>query len=416
MRKIVMNILMKYKEDHSYLNLSLNHALKNSHLSSQDADLVTKIVYGTVQNEIYLDYQLQPFVRGKLKLFDQMVLKMSLYQLIFLDKIPNYAIINEAVAMIKNKGGLYRSKVANAILREFERVGTRDIEGDELEVLSIQTSTPLWMVKMLSKQLGFEACKQSLNAMQEVPHLSARVNTLKTSKEQLLKDYPLTPGLLSKDAVIFNSGNIAHTKLYQEGLVTIQDESSQMVALLLNPSQNSKVLDMCSAPGSKTTHLSAIMQNTGEIHAFDLHEHKIKLINDNAKRLNATNIKAKAYDSTQLLDLYAPESFDYILLDGPCSGLGVMGRKPEIKYQSSNNMDGIIKLQQQLLDTAYELLKPNGILVYSTCTINKKENELQVNQFLSKFNTMRKIEERLILPYEYHSDGFYMCKMQKENI
>ena len=414
MRQIAIDILMKYKQENSYLNIELNHVLNKHELSKEDKDLITRIVYGTVQNEIYLDYQLAPYIKTKIKKYDHMVLLMSLYQLIFLTKIPDYAIINEAVNLVKHKGGKYRSQVVNAILRNFLRQGCIDIEGTEEEKLSISTSTPLWLVKMLIKQLGKETTQKVLASYHEVPTLAARVNTLKTSRNEILKNYDLQVGYLSQDAILFKSGNIANTDLFKQGLVSVQDESSQMVALLLNPAKHSRVLDMCSAPGSKTTHLSAIMENTGMIEAIDLYEHKIQLIQNNAKRLNATNIHAQAYDSTKLTDLFEKESFDSILLDGPCSGLGVIRRKPEIKYLPSTNMDEIIVLQRKLLENAYLLLKKGGHLVYSTCTINKKENQLQVIDFIKHHQDMKVIEERLVLPFEYHSDGFYMCKMKKE--
>ena len=170
---------------------------------------------------------------------------------------------------------------------------------------------------------------------------------------------------------------------------------------------------MCCAPGSKTTHLAAIMNNQGKIIAYDLFEHKIKLVEANLKRLGVNNVELHVGDATLLKEKYSEESFDKILLDAPCSGLGVMKRKPEIKYHDSRAMDTIIPLQAKLLDNAYYLLKKNGKMVYSTCTINKKENEQMIKQFLDKYPDMKIIEEKKILPYVYDSDGFYMCKLEK---
>ena len=223
-------------------------------------------------------------------------------------------------------------------------------------------------------------------------------------------------GQLSKDALYFKSGNIALSKEYKEGLLSIQDESSQCVALLLNPSSDDYVLDMCSAPGGKTTHLAQIMQNKGRIDAYDLYEHKIPLIENQCKRLGITNVFASAYDSTKLNEKYEPKTFDKILLDAPCSGLGVLSRKPEIKYNDSSSMDEIIKIQEKLLENAYDLLKNGGNMVYSTCTINKKENEKQIQSFIKKHPDMIVLKERTILPFEYHSDGFYMCLLTKKEI
>lgn len=415
MRKIVADILYKYKSEGSYINIELNYVFKQNHLNAKDKDLVTQIVYGTIQNELYLDYQLKPYIKGKIKLYEQVVLLMSLYQLIFLDKIPDYAIINEAVEIVKNKHGIYKSKTVNAILRNFIKNGKREIITDDpLEKISIETSTPLWLVKMFNKQLGQENTEKVCFSTLKKPPLTARVNTLKANRQDILKQYSLKKGKISEDAVIFEHGNIAHHSLFKEGKITIQDESSQLVGHYLSPKKESYVLDMCCAPGSKTTHLAAIMENTGHIDAFDLYEHKIRLVEENLERLGVTNTTVRAYDSTKLSDLYKAETFDYILLDAPCSGLGVMARKPEIKYQDSHNMDGIIQLQKELLKQAYYLLKKGGTLVYSTCTINKKENQLQIENFIKDYPKMKKEKEQLILPFFYDSDGFYMCRIIKE--
>ena len=407
-------ILNQYFEDESFLNIALNEELKKSELKREDKDLCTTIVYGTIQNLLAIQYQLQPYIKGKrVKKKIKTLLYLSLYQLMYLDKIPEYAVINEAVNIAK-KQGYQTSKFVNAVLRNFVRNERRSLEElDELERISIETSHPLWMVKMFNKQYGLEKTKKICLEDNTPPTRSGRVNTLKASKEELLKEGCFKEGTLSKDALLYNKGNLALTSYFKEGKVTIQDESSQLVARLLDPQKTDYVLDMCSAPGSKTTHLSALMENQGKIEAYDLYEHKVKLVEYNLRRLGVKNVHIQAGDSTKLKEVYPEKTFDRILLDAPCSGFGVLKRKPEIKYHDSSIMDGLVSLQALLLENAYYLLKNDGTMVYSTCTINKKENELMIQKFIEKHPDMEVIKQRTILNYEYHTDGFFMCKMKK---
>lgn len=413
-RKIILDILVRYLKEGSYLNILLNNRLEETELSRKDKDLITRVVYGTIQNKLYLEYQLASYIENKkIKVIPKAALLMSAYQICFLDKIPTYAIINEAVSLV-NETDRYAGKFVNAILRNFIRDGQRPVQCDNWqESLSIETSHPLWMVKMFAKQYGEEATKKICISNNEVPTRVARVNTLLTTKEEILKLDDFSEGYISKDAVLYLAGNIANTEHYKKGLLTIQDESSQLVARFLAPDENSKVLDMCCAPGSKTTHVSALMNNTGEVVASDIFPHKIKLVEENAKRMQATNITCIVQDATKFKERYEAEIFDCILLDAPCSGFGVLRRKPEIKYHDASAMDTIIPLQLKLLENAYYLLKNNGKMVYSTCTINKKENNLMIEKFITLFPDMQVLEEQTILPYEYHSDGFYMCKLKK---
>ena len=270
-RENAFMILNQYFEDESFLNIALNEQLKKSNLKREDKDLCTTIVYGTIQNLLYIQYQLQPYIKGKrVKKKIRALLYMSLYQLIYLDKIPEYAIINEAVKIAK-KEGYQTSRFVNAVLRNFTRNERRSLEElDELEKISIMTSHPLWMVKMFNKQYGLEKTKMICEEDNMPPTRSGRVNTLKTTKEELLKESCFEEGTLSQDALLYKRGNLAYTSYYKEGKVTIQDESSQLVARLLDPQKTDYVLDMCSAPGSKTTHLAALMENQGKIEAYDI--------------------------------------------------------------------------------------------------------------------------------------------------
>ncbi len=414
-RELALEVLIAYEKEKSYLNITLNHVLDHADLDRQGKNLVTALVYGTIQYRILLEYQLEPFVEGKhIKVYERMLLLMSMYQHMFMH-MPDYAVVNEAVEMAKKKRGKKAGSFVNAVLKNSFKA-QRSLEGlNEEERLSIETSHPLWMVKLFIHQYGLEIAKKIMSADNDVPLRTGRINTLKISREDLLHSDPhFQEGELSPDALYYEGGNIAHTQAYKEGYLTIQDESSQMVARLLAPLPGQIVLDMCGAPGSKTTHLAALMENKGEIDVFDLYEHKIALINNNCQRLGVKIVHAKAGDAS-LIETFGKRTYDRILLDGPCSGLGVLARKPEIKYHDSTVMDEIIPLQQKLLENAYALCKNSGKIVYSTCTINKKENEKQIEAFIKKHPDMKVIEEKTILPYEYHSDGFFMCLMEKDS-
>ena len=413
-RQIALEILLQYRQEKTYLNLALNAAFQKNRFTQEQKNLITHLVYGTVQNQIYLEYMLEPFLKIRVKAYEKTLLLMSMYQHHFLNSIPDYAIVNESVQLAKVKKGKKTADFINAVLKQ-AFVSTRSLDNlSNEERLSIETSHPQWMVKMFIKQYGFETTQKICYADNEIPYKTARINTLKTTKTDLLKDELFELGKLSQDCLYYHGGNIANTEYFEKGFVTIQDESSQMIAPLLNPQPGEYILDMCCAPGSKTSHVAALMKNQGIIDAFDLYEHKIPLVENQMKRLGVQIVNVRAYDSTKLLELYPEKTFDKILLDGPCSGLGVLARKPEIKYHDSTAMDEIIQIQEKLLENAYALLKNGGNMVYSTCTINKKENEKQIAAFLKKYSDMKILNERTILPYEYHSDGFYMCLLEKE--
>ncbi len=395
-----------------YSNLILRKELNE--FDQQDKNFITNIVYGTMQNYLYVRYLWENYVEKSIAKDIAILMDMSIYQIEFMDKVPTYAVVNEAVEIASQlHKGKYKSMV-NAMLRRFMREEKRVVEGDELTQLSILTSHPLWLVKMWNKQYGYEVTKKICYDNQEVPTLACRVNTLKSSKSELLINKKFREGYLSKDALLYEGGNIADTKEFLEGLITIQDESSQCVALMVDPKENERVLDVCAAPGTKTTHMAQLMKNTGEIIACDIHEHRVELIHNSIKRMGLNCIHPQQLDGTLAHESFEAESFDRILVDAPCSGYGVLKRKNDIKvHMEPSDMDEIIPLQASILESVSSLVKKEGILVYSTCTLNKKENEKQVEKFLKNHEEYTLLEMRTIFPYEYHSDGFFMAKFKK---
>lgn len=400
--------------DKRYSNLALKEELDD--FSDLDKAFITNIVYGTLQHYRYVRYMWEKYPETMPREEIAILLDMSVYQLLFMDKVPDYAVVNEAVNIAKTLYNGKFEKFVNAILNTVIREGKRVIEGSEMERLAIKTSLPLWIVKMWNKQYGEETCKKICESLNRIPAQCARVNTLKTTKEEIKANNPaFIDGKISEDALIYTKGNISATEEYKKGYVTIQDESAQLVSRFLDPQENEAILDMCAAPGSKTCHIGALMKNHGKLIALDLHEHRVNLIKYNARRMGIIMIDAYAKDATKLEDTFKPECFDRILLDGPCSGYGVIARKSDIKYHmKSEDMDSCIQMQRRLLESATKYLKPGGTLVYSTCTLNKKENEMQIALFTKVHPEFKLIEEKTIFPYEYDSDGFYMAKLVKE--
>lgn len=438
-RENALELLQTIEKNQSYSNLLLNNVIKKNQISDKDIGLLTELTYGTLQRKMTLDYYLQPFLKRKIELWVQQLLRITLYQMIYLDKIPDRAAIFEAVEIAKKRGHKGIASMVNGVLRSIQREGLPSLEEiqDPIERLSIETSHPLWLVKRWVEQLGFEKTKAMCEVNLTAPLQTARVNTAKITAEnclQLLRDegYQVERSSVIPEAIKCLKGNLAHSKAFKEGLITIQDESSMIVAYALDVKKDEQILDACAAPGGKSTHIAEKLQNSGKIISLDLHEHKVKLISSNAKRLGLSNIDAKAMDSRKVQEHFEKESFDRILLDAPCSGLGVMRRKPDMKYtKREDDVHRLHQIQFELLEAVTPLLKKGGILVYSTCTIDVEENAHVVKRFLDEhreFEGDQDFVERLpepiqplcdpyslqIFPQDFGSDGFYIAVLRKK--
>jgi len=440
-RETALELLEAIEKNQSYSNLLLNNAIKKNEIDQKDIGLLTELTYGTLQRRMTLDFYLQSFLAGnkKIESWVNQLLRLTLYQMVYLDKIPDRAAIFEAVEIAKRWGHKGISGMVNGVLRNVQRKGLPDLEQieDSVERLSIETSHPAWLVKRWADQLGFEETKKMCEINLTAPLQTARVNEVKASREEclsLLKEegFEVEPSQFIPVAIKCLRGNLANSRVFKDGLITIQDESSMLAAYALGGNPNEKILDACAAPGGKTTHIAEKMQNTGQVISLDLHEHKVKLINDNADRLGLSNIKTNALDSRKVQEHYEKESFDRILVDAPCSGLGVMRRKPDMKYtKKEDDLYHLHKIQRNLLDAVSPLLKKGGILVYSTCTVDKEENQHVVQSFLknnAEFEGDISVRERMpkaiapfidnfelqILPQDIGSDGFYIACLRKK--
>lgn len=411
-REIAFSMLKDICLHNTYSNLLLRKELNKA--KEQDKGLITQIVYGTLQNYRLCRYQWEDLVK-KLPSDDICVLlDMSIYQLFYMDKVPAYAIINEAVEITKKSIHPKMAKMVNAVLHQAERRKEREVIGNEVKMLAIKTSHPEWIVSMWKAQYGMDVAEKICYANMETKPNAARVNTWKTSKEKLLaQDERFHEGYMSKYALLYD-GSIAETSSYEQGLISIQDEASQLIARIVDPQPDEEILDVCSAPGTKANHMAELMQNKGHIVCGDLHPHRVELIREGAKRLGITIMEPMVMDATELAEIKG-QMFDRVLCDVPCSGYGVLARKSDIKYHmKSEDMDTLIPIQKKILSKSAEHVKPNGILVYSTCTLNKKENEKQIQAFLKEHDDFMLVEERTIFPFEAHSDGFYMAKLQRK--
>ncbi|MBT2699978.1 16S rRNA (cytosine(967)-C(5))-methyltransferase RsmB [Bacillus sp. ISL-40] len=440
-RAIAMDSLVAIEKNQSYSNLLLNNTIEKHELSPKDVGLLTELTYGTLQRRMALDYYLEPFVKDNKKLANWVhhLLRLTLYQMIYLDRIPDRAAIYEAVEIAKSRGHKGIASLVNGVLRSIQREGLPSMEevSDPNKRLSLETSHPEWLITRWVNQFGYEKTKEMCEVNLTAPLQTARVNLTKISRDEcvaILEEdgFQIEKSPIIPEAIRSLKGNLASTIAFKYGMFTIQDESSMLAAFALGAKQNEFILDACAAPGGKSTHIAEKMDNTGEVISVDLHQHKVRLINDNAKRLGLENIKTSVSDSRQIQEKFNKESFDRILLDAPCSGLGVMRRKPDMKYtKTEKDIERLSTIQQDLLMSVSPLLKKDGILVYSTCTVDKEENEYTVKTFLEnnpEFEGDLSFKNRMpeaiqplitgfdlqIFPQDLGSDGFYIAVLRKK--
>ncbi|MBA2870755.1 16S rRNA (cytosine967-C5)-methyltransferase [Anoxybacillus calidus] len=440
-REVALETLLAIEKNQAYSNLLLNKMIEKHQLSSKDVGLLTEIVYGTIQRRDTLDYFLSPFLKksSKLEVWVKVLLRLSLYQMLYLDRVPDRAAIYEAVEIAKKRGHKGIASMVNGVLRAVQREGVPSLEkiADPVERLAVETSHPIWLVKRWVKQFGMDEARKMCETNLLPPEQTARVNIARITVEEAIErlrqeEVEVTNGDVAPEAIKAVKGNLAHTLAYKEGYLTIQDESSMLVAKALGAKENEYVLDSCAAPGGKSTHIAELMHNTGQVVSLDIHDHKVKLIQEQAERLHLTNIQTKVLDSRKVSEYFEKESFDKILVDAPCTGFGVLRRKPDIKYaKTENDIRQLAKIQREILAAVAPLLKKGGILVYSTCTIDQEENSDVIEDFLRhhpQFNLDETLKERLpekvrpyvsegklqILPHYFGSDGFFIASLRKK--
>ena len=411
MYQLARDAITRIINEEAYTNLVVSEVIEKHSLTEHERRLFTKIVYGTVEKYLLLDYYLKPYTQGKrLKPYLKNTLRMGVYMLFFMD-IANHFVVNELVKMVKKKD--YKgSQLVNAIFRSILKQELPSIKASSyLEELSIKYSYPQSLVEEIYKQYPSDI-ESILNMDYKQNYNIYRINTLKTSVEEVV-EYLNTKSIkyMIDKTTIWVENSLINDVLFKDGMIIAQDASSQKVGFIANPSPGDRVLDACSAPGGKACHMGTIMNNQGEIVCLDVYDHKIELIKENASKQGISIIKPMVQDSRT----YEPiELFDIIVIDAPCSGLGVMDHKVDLKYRmNAESMNGLVNLQKEILENLHKYVKLNGYLVSSTCTINQNENNKQMDEFIKNHPNYEKIYEEQILPNNL-GDGFYICKLQRK--
>ena len=426
-RQLAHTLLQRVETNDQFLNLALDHALQSSNLSDQDRGLCSALVYGVTERRITLDYQISHLSSRPCEELDLSVrtaLRLGLYQLIYMDRIPPHAAINECVSLVTRKA----SGFVNAILRSFTRDPSLRLpkrEEDPLLYLSVSYSVGLPLVRKLCDAYGEERTESILRAFADAePITTLSVNTLRVSREELSSHIShatpteyATTGLSARGAVRALPG-------FEEGHFFVQDEASQLCVEVLDAKPGELLMDICACPGSKSFGSAIRMQNHGQVLSFDLHEKKLPLIESGARRLGITIITPSARDGRNPLPEYFGKA-DRVLCDVPCSGFGVIGKKPELRYKDPSASEALPDIQLAILENACQYVKHGGTLVYSTCTIFPEENERNVLRFLEKHSefslspleTANLSVERgyeTFLPDRYPMDGFFIARMTRK--
>jgi 16S rRNA (cytosine967-C5)-methyltransferase len=443
-REAALRILKEVEGEGAYVNLVLNRVISGLSLSDPERSLLTELCYGVYQRLNTLDWVLSLYLKQplqKLTPWIRNILRMGAYQILYLDRIPEAAVVDESVKLAHRYGHKGVAGLVNAVLRKVSRPGEGlpwpSLQEEAVQYLSLYYSYPPWMVERWLDNLGLEETEAFCAAGNLVPPLTVRTNTLRLTRESL-KKILLEEGVEASECLyapegleLKLSGKLTKLQSFREGFFQVQGESSMLVAPLLNPQPGEAVLDYCSAPGGKTLHLSILMSNKGTVVATDLYPHRLKLVERAARRQGADIVVTERLDGRRL----PPEKhsfFDRVLLDAPCSGLGVLRRKPDLKWsRKPEDITALTELQLQLLEGAFAALRPGGVLLYSACTIEPEETTAVISRFLQMEPSARRVllapflpadlrsaeeeeGELFLWPQRHGLDGFFMAKLRKE--
>lgn len=410
-REAALKALAQVDKDGAYLNLAVRDILSSSDMDPRDKALCTTLAFGVTKNKLFIDNIIENLSTVKLKklsVWIHNILRIGIFSIKFLDRIPDSATVNECVRLARRYGHGASAGFVNAILRASLKSG--DFLPDkkaQAEYISIRYSFPMWLTKMwLSEGYG----EEFFAAMNEEPNITVRLNTLlATSLGEEFEKSTATPYTYTYTG----GGSVENTPYFKNGQIAVQDAASQIAVMALDIKEGMSALDLCSAPGGKSAFIGQLLNNTGKLISCDIHEHKLELIKNNLSRLGVTNTAVMLNDATVLNENFK-DSFDRVLADVPCSGLGVLRRKPDIKWtKTQEDNSTLTKIQRSIMDNSALYVKKGGKLLYSTCTVNKAENEDNVKYFLEKYSDFTLITQRQLLPDKDKTDGFFFAVFER---
>lgn len=433
-RNIAYESLLKCEIRQSYPNIEIDSAIEKHGITGVDRAFYTALVYGTIERKITLDYIINCFSGRDIAKIDKeilVILRMGVYQIMFMGSVPDHAACNECVELCKKKGKRSASGFVNALLRETirkkENIVYPDRAKEPVKYLSVMYSYPEWLCEMWLSDYGFERAEKILSALNISPDMTLRVNTIKTDKSNVLsyladKDIKADNGLYAKNAVrLLQSCPVSALDILQDGHVFVQDEASQLCAEVLGAESGDTVIDTCSCPGGKSFSVALNMQNEGKVYSFDLHGNKLSLVQKGAKKLGIEIIETREHDGSTFIEEMKGIA-DRVLVDAPCSGLGVIAKKPDLRYKEKNAIERLPDIQYRILNASSNYVKKGGVLVYSTCTLNIRENEKVVERFLAEhkeykpydfdFGNGIKSEKGMLTLYPdtHKTDGFFISR------
>ena len=429
LRNITYSIIYDVKHNKKYSNILINEVFAGSNLKDEEKNFITYLSYGVLGNIYFLDYFIKKYsdiAFSKISNKAKIILEMSFFELIFMNSSQNYATVNESVALCKKVD--FRAKnFVNAVLRKISSSNPSNLRNyefddikDKSERLSVKFSISKYISDRLIENYGFDFAYELMDFMSKTPEIFIRGNLIKTdfnTLKSLLDENKLNYEVIDEKNMIFslkNLKNIANLNIYKDGLISIQDYSSMLCVIASGVIENQTVLDICAAPGGKSIFMSQLMKNKGSILSMDISQNKLNLLSQQCKRLGIDIITTKVNDATIYNETYK-EKFDVVLADVPCSGIGILRRKPEIRYKNADEIQNLPEIQKIILENSSKYVKKTGRLIYSTCTLGKEENQNIIEEFIKNNTEFNITYQKEYYPNVDKTDGFYVCIMDRNN-